>query len=146
MTLSTYDTAVKPEWIDYNGHMSEAFYVLVFGFATDEAMAAVGLDEDYRAATGCSLYTVEAHVRYLDEVGLGTELHVSTEIIGAAAKKLHIAHTMVAGDAVVATEEILALHVGQREGRTEPLPEAVQQRVQAALSDAPAWAGRRVLA
>ncbi|WP_119698600.1 thioesterase family protein [Microbacterium halotolerans] len=146
MSLTTYDTAVKREWIDYNGHMSEAFYVLVFGFATDEAMAAIGLDEDYRAATGCSLYTVEAHVRYLDEVGLGAELRVSTEIIGGAAKKLHIAHTMSSGGTLVATEEILALHVGQREGRSEPLPDDVQQRVQAALCDAPAWAGRRVLA
>ncbi len=31
----TYEGPVKPEWIDYNGHMSEAFYVLVFGYETD---------------------------------------------------------------------------------------------------------------
>jgi acyl-CoA thioesterase FadM len=26
---------VRPEWVDYNGHMSEAYYVLIFGDATD---------------------------------------------------------------------------------------------------------------
>ena len=29
---------VRPEWIDYNGHLSEAYYVLVFGHATDAVM------------------------------------------------------------------------------------------------------------
>ncbi|WP_105566041.1 thioesterase family protein [Microbacterium halophytorum] len=144
MTLSTYETAVKPEWIDYNGHMSEAFYVLVFGFATDEAMAALGLDEAYRDDSGRSLYTVEAHVRYLDEVALGTELRVTTEVIGVAPKKLHLAHTMLAGDTVVATEEILGLHVAQQEGRTVPLPDTVERRARASLRTAPSWAGRSI--
>src|SRR5699024_6804304 len=53
--LSTYSTPVREEWIDYNGHLSEAYYVLVFGFATDAAMEALGLGEDSREATGCSL-------------------------------------------------------------------------------------------
>ena len=41
--LSTWDEAVRPEWIDYNGHLSEAYYVLVLGHATDAAMAASAL-------------------------------------------------------------------------------------------------------
>src|SRR5699024_6511063 len=43
MILSTCDTPVREDWIDYNGHLSEAYYVLVFGFATDTAMDALGL-------------------------------------------------------------------------------------------------------
>lgn len=144
MSSFGYETPVKPEWIDYNGHMSEAFYVLVFGFATDKAMDALGLDSAYRASSGCSLYTVEAHVRYLDEVSLGDHLRVMTEIVGTTEKKLHLAHTMFVGETVVATEEILGLHVHQQQGRTVPFPEAVQQRSTAALRDAPSWVGRAV--
>ena len=51
---------MQPEWIDYNGHLSEPYYVLVCGHATDAVMEAVGLGPDYRAETGASLYTVEA--------------------------------------------------------------------------------------
>lgn len=144
MSTFTYITPVKPEWIDYNGHMSEAFYVLVFGFATDRTMDALGLDSAYRASSECSLYTVEAHVRYLHEAGLGDQLHVMTEVVGVTEKKLHLGHTMFVGDDVVATEEILGLHVHQKKGRTVPFPEAVEQRAAAALRDAPWWAGRAV--
>lgn len=40
--FSVYRTTVKDEWIDYNAHLSEAYYVLVFGFATDAAMDELG--------------------------------------------------------------------------------------------------------
>ena len=59
---------VLDEWIDYNGHLSEPYYVLVFGHATDAVMDHVGLGPEYRARESASLFTVEAHVRYLDQV------------------------------------------------------------------------------
>jgi acyl-CoA thioester hydrolase len=116
---------VRPEWIDYNGHLSEAYYVLVFGFATDALMDRIGLDEGYRASTGCSLYTVEAHIRYLREVGPDADLLVRSTIIDRGAKKLRIAHEMFVDDERVATEEITALHVDGKAGRTTPLPRSV---------------------
>ena len=63
--ITPYRTEIKQEWIDYNGHLSEAYYVLICGFATDQLMIDIGLDEEYRKSTGCSLYTVETHLRYL---------------------------------------------------------------------------------
>ncbi len=143
MTLASYETVVKPEWIDYNGHFSEGYYVLVFGFATDQAMDALGLGTEYRTRTGCSLFTVEAHIRYLQEVGSGAPLTVTTQIIGVADKKLHLAHWMRSGDDLIATEEILGLHIDQRQGHTVALPSQVQQAAQSQLSAAPDWSGRR---
>ncbi|MQA82272.1 MAG: thioesterase [Streptosporangiales bacterium] len=133
---------VRPEWIDYNGHLSEAYYVLAFGFATDALMDRVGLDETYRARTGCSLYTVEAHVRYLDEVGAGAELAIATTVVGAGAKKLHLCHEMAVAATVVATEEILALHVG--EGRAVPFPAEVAERLAPLVEPPPSYAGRAI--
>ncbi|WP_220471765.1 thioesterase family protein [Tomitella gaofuii] len=147
--LSTYRTAVRPEWIDYNGHMSEAFYVLVFGYATDEAMDVLGLGPRYRERTGCSLYTVEAHIRYLQEVPLGAPLTVHTEVVGVAGKKLHLAHSMSAAlagaePALVSTEEILGVHVDQNAGGAVPLPDEVLTAARGAQTPAPAWSGRAV--
>lgn len=142
--LSTYSTPVREEWIDYNGHLSEAYYVLVFGFATDAAMDALGLGEEYREKTGRSLYTVEAHVRYLDEVSRGAQLEVSTRVVGTAEKKLHLAHEMRVDGEVVATEEILGIHVDQGSGRATVLPEATRASAAERTVDAPAWVGRAI--
>ena len=142
--LSTYSTPVREEWIDYNGHLSEAYYVLVFGFATDAAMEALGLGEDYREATGCSLYTVEAHVRYVQEVNRDAQLEVRTLVAGSAQKKLHLAHEMRVDGEVVATEEILGIHVDQTSGRATVLPEATRASAVEHTVPAPAWVGRSV--
>jgi acyl-CoA thioesterase FadM len=138
-SLPAYRCTVLPEWIDYNGHMSEAFYVLVFGFATDQVMDELGMDKLYRQETRSSLYTVEAHVRYLLETGLGAEL-----------KKLHLAHELRSGDQLAATEEILALHVNKLTGRTEAFPQAINDNITrvrpTSEHQTPEWVGRKVTA
>ena len=135
---------VRPEWIDYNGHLSEAYYVLVFGFATDAVMDQIGLDETYRRDTGCSLYTVEAHVRYLREVAPDSELVVTSRIVGTGAKKLRLCHEMAVDGEPVATEEIMALHVDGEQGRTAPFPDAVAERITALAEEPPEYAGRAI--
>jgi acyl-CoA thioester hydrolase len=141
--LPPFEQTVRAEWIDYNGHMSEAFYVLVFGHATDAMMDAVGLGPTYREHTGCSLYTVESHIRYLKEVAEGAALTVRTRVLGTAEKKLHFAHEMCVEDDTVATSELFALHIGP-EGST-PFPDEVHKRL-AELTEAtpPEWAGRAI--
>ncbi|MBQ0866692.1 thioesterase family protein [Streptomyces smyrnaeus] len=140
--LPSFEQTVRPEWIDYNGHMSEAFYVLVFGHATDAMMDAVGLGPTYRERTGCSLYTVEAHVRYLSEVPEGAPLAVRTRVLGVAGKKLRFVHEMNVEDRVVATSELFALHVGA--AGSVPFPDEVEQRLADLVEEAPEWAGRAI--
>lgn len=151
--LPYYRQTVRPEWIDYNGHMSEAFYVLVFGHATDAMMIETGLGPRYREQSNCSLYTAEAHVRYLQEVDEGAELTVRTRILGADAKKVRFAHEMYVGEGgpdaaraePVATTELLGIHVDQGKGRAVPLPDAVQERFSGLVEqDLPDWAGRAI--
>ena len=137
---------VRPEWIDYNGHLSEAYYVLVFGHATDALMDRIGLDEAYRRSTGNSLYTVEAHVRYLDEVPAGSDLTVTTRVIGADAKRVRLAHELVVADRLRATEEIMALHVDGEEGRTTPFPDEVRTTLAELVTEPPDYAGRSIAA
>ncbi|MGX1885019.1 thioesterase family protein [Streptomyces sp. NPDC055287] len=145
---------VRPEWIDYNGHMSEAFYVLVFGHATDAMMIETGLHSSYRESTGCSLYTVEAHIRYLRDVAEGSHLAVRTRILGVDAKKARFAHEMYVLDeadatpapsaAPVATTELLAVHVDQKAGRAAPFPDTIRERLTNQKEEPPVWAGRSI--
>lgn len=135
---------VRPEWLDYNGHLSEAFYVLVFGHATDGLLDAMGLDADYRERNGCSLYTVEAHVRYLQEVPGERELTVSSVVAAFDAKRVHVCHEMYVAGELVATEELLAVHVDQHAGRSCELPGHATVWLESAGGPAPEYAGRSV--
>ncbi len=142
MTSSVWREPVRDEWIDYNGHLSEAYYVLVFGHATDAVMDAVGLGPEYRSANDASLYTVEAHVRYLAEVPAGSDLEVRSSIIGVTAKLLWIWHELWVSGRLRATEEALGVHV--RGGSSTPLPADVAARARDACVTPPADASRRI--
>ncbi|TDC88236.1 thioesterase [Saccharopolyspora aridisoli] len=133
---------VRPEWVDYNGHLSEAYYVLVFGFATDALMDQIGMDSCYLERTGCSLYTVEAHVRYLREVPPDSEMLITTRVVEVGAKKLRLCHEMVVDDVLRATTELVALHVDSGQGRTSPFPEGITEALNTRLEAAPDYAGR----
>ena len=78
----TYRTAVLPAWVDYNGHLRDAYYLLICSFATDGLMDLIGLDEAGRVRSGHTLYTLECHLNYLAEVKLGVELQVRTQLLG----------------------------------------------------------------
>jgi acyl-CoA thioester hydrolase len=133
---------VQDAWIDYNGHLSEPYYVLVFGHATDAVMDEVGLGPDYREANDASLYTVEAHVRYLAEVAPDSELEVRSSVIGATHKLLWMWHELWVDGRLRATEEVLGVHVTG--GRSAPFPDAVAARVSAACVDPPEEASGQI--
>lgn len=92
--LITYRTQIQEDWVDYNGHLRDAFYLLIFSYATDALMERIGLDADSRGQTGHSLFTLEAHVNYLHEVKLGTEVWVQTRVLSFDQKRLQLFHSL----------------------------------------------------
>ena len=142
MTFSVWREPVQDDWIDYNGHLSEAYYVLVLGHATDAVIDAVGLGPEYRSANDASLYTVEAHIRYLAEVSAGSDLEVRSSIIGVTGKLLWIWHELWVDGRLRATEEVLGVHV--RGGSSAPLPADIAARAREACVTPPEQAGRRI--
>ncbi|WP_295472775.1 thioesterase family protein [uncultured Pseudomonas sp.] len=133
--LTTYRTEISPDWVDYNGHLRDAFYLLIFSYATDALMDTLGLDSANRDASGHSLFTLELHLNYLHEVKLGAEVEVHTQLIGYDAKRLHLFHSLHrVGDAtLLAGNEQMLLHVDLAGPRSAPFTEATRQRL-AALS------------
>ena len=86
-----YRTPIDPQWIDYNGHLRDAYYGLILSLATDSLMDRLGMDAAYRAHTRCTLYTVEMHIHYLREVHEGDVVIVNVAILGSDAKRIHAA-------------------------------------------------------
>ena len=149
--LSTYCSEVLPKWVDYNGHLRDAYYLLLFSLATDALMDQLGLDAAGRAATGHSLYTLECHLNFVHEVKLGQQVEVRTQILGHDAKRLHLNHSLhLLGQAPqLAASEQLLLNVATALGRAAPFAETVHGKV-AALArlhqglPAPQFAGRAI--
>jgi acyl-CoA thioester hydrolase len=128
-----FRTSIAPEWIDYNGHLRDAYYSLIFSLATDALMDRVGLDEPYRTRTRCTLYTLEMHIHFLHEVMKTDVVDVSVRILGTDRKRIHAALDMRCDryPDPVATAELMLLHVRQGD---EPKAEAFPPEVVEALA------------
>ena len=124
---------VPQSWTDYNGHVNEAHYLEVFAQASDRLMELVGAGADYIAA-GMSFFTVESHLRHLDEVKGGAPIRVTTQLLSGQGKKLHLFHRLENGAGrLAATGEHLLLHVDLATRRSCPPASGVAAAV-AALS------------
>ncbi|WP_271410272.1 thioesterase family protein [Pseudomonas sp. Q1-7] len=131
--LTTYRTAILPDWVDYNGHLRDAFYLLIFSYATDALMDGIGLDEQGRAATGHTLFTLECHLNYLAEVKLGADVEVRTQLLAHDAKRLHIHHGLYrcGEEELLAASEQMLMNVEAESSRSAVFAAAVAGRVEA---------------
>ncbi|MEX6666134.1 thioesterase family protein [Pseudomonas sp. W2-17] len=128
--LITYKTSVLADWVDYNGHLRDAYYLLIFSFATDAFMDRIGLASDDRDASGHSLFTLEAHINFLHEVKLGEAVEVRTHIIGHDRKRVQLYHGLykAEGDVELAASEQMLLHVDLAAGpKSAPFSDASLQ-------------------
>jgi acyl-CoA thioester hydrolase len=145
--LSTGGRVVPPEWIDYNGHMMDAYYFMAFTEATEAFLDHVGLGAAYQARTGSGIYTVESHLCFLSSVPSGATLAYHTQLLGHDAKRLHVFHLMTRTGSVAATCELMFLHVSG--DRVAPMPPEAASAVAALAADhaalpRPDQAGRRI--
>ena len=127
--LETGGRTVPDEWIDYNGHMMDAYYFVAFTEATEALLDHVGLGAAYRAETGSGIYTAESHLCFARGVGAGARLRYVSQVLGCDEKRLHVFHRMTQepGGQEVATNELMFLHVDVAIQRVVPIPPAHHQ-------------------
>jgi len=130
-----YETEVLPAWVDYNGHMNVAYYVLVFDGATDVFMDRIGLGAERRKRDGNTLFTVEGHITYKREVHSGDRLVCDLSLLGYDEKRLRFISRMYQKEEgyLAATMEWLHLHVDLKSRRVTPIPEDVSQKLSGML-------------
>jgi len=134
--LSLHRATILPEWIDYNGHMNVAFYVLVFDHATDELFDFVGLNEAYRQANNCSAFALETQVGYLRELHEGDAVRIETRMIDHDHRSMHFFHAMFveeSGD-LAATSEWINIHVDMATRRSSNFGPPVFDRLAEVLA------------
>jgi acyl-CoA thioester hydrolase len=145
------EIAVRPEWIDYNGHTNMAYYVFMFDKATDVLFDALHVGQAYRRDTDYTMYALESHGTYERETKLGDKMRIVAQLLDADTKRIHffLRMTMADGGEQVATFEMVVLHVDLAGPRAAPFPAALQAGIDAMLAahralPVPPEAGRKV--
>jgi len=138
LELPAYRVRIDPEWIDYNGHLRDAYYGLIASYAVDEVMDHLGIDAAYRERTHCTLYSLEMHLHYLHEVKISDDLAVTTRVLDFDRKRMHVGCRFGCSRvaAPVATAEMMLLHVHQGEKpASTPFPDDVMVKLEALQKD-----------
>ncbi|HLY91033.1 MAG TPA: thioesterase family protein [Acetobacteraceae bacterium] len=151
MQFPQYEGEVLPQWIDANGHMNLAYYIVLFDGATDALYDLIGVGQAYRDATGNSTFTAETHTLYERELLLGERVRVVSHLLGVDTKRLHYFHEMFHADTGhrVAAQELIGLHIDLRIRRVAPFQPDLLARLRAAVrargdQPLPQGVGRRI--
>ena len=144
-TLKLHSEPLQDAWLDAYGHLNEAYYLVPFSNCTWKLQDHFGIGVDYFEETGCAIYTVETHLRYLNDVRKPAVMDIESMIIDSDEKRIWFAHQMLVNGDLCATGEFMVLHYNTREGKTSPMPDNIQAKLQeAALSERPDWVGRQL--
>ena len=71
-----YTETVRSEWIDRNGHMNSAYYVLAFDQSASAYLSDVGISDDYVKDHSCGVFWGDLQIRYVKEVVELSLIHI----------------------------------------------------------------------
>lgn len=129
MSIPTYvyTDVVRPEWIDFNGHMTDAAYAIIFSYSLNELMNFIRLNEQGRAGYDYTIFTLETRLIYLKEAKEGEALHVTMQLIDTDTKRLHVFFTMEnkSGDCLATSEQML-IGMDTKAHQSAVFPDSVQ--------------------
>ncbi len=149
--ITRYEASVRPEWIDYSGHMNLGYYLLVFEDAARHLFTQLDVSEAYRKRTNHALFATETHIVFECELREDDPLRFESRILDATEKALDVMHFMrhAAEGYLAATNQVLYLNVDLARRRAAAFPADAMARVRA-LAEAhaalprPPQAGRAI--
>jgi len=129
--IRTATRAVPPEWIDYNGHMNVAYYLMAIDQSLDEVFDKLGLGEALVKSRHMGPMALASQIHYLDELLEGQRFACDFQLLDADQKRMHLFVTMHHLDkgTVAATYEGLSLNVDLEARRSIAYPEDCLARI-----------------
>ena len=123
---------VKSDWIDINGHMNMAYYLLVFDQAIDHVWQEIGLGARYLEEKNASTFTLQAQIQYIQEVMVDDPLRVEFQLLGYDQKRIHCFQRMYHAEQgyLAATEERMTVHVDMTKRKSAPLPQTISNTLE----------------
>ena len=132
---------VLPEWIDFNGHMNVAYYVLMFDLGVDALWIDFGVTEDHVQKNQSSTFAVESHVLYRRELKLDDPYIITSQILAFDEKRIHQFQRMYhATDGYLsASVEWMHLHVDLASRRVAPWPANILDGIRSVAEQQGKW-------
>jgi len=129
--FSGASAVVRPEWIDYNGHMNVGYYHVAFDVAAEDFFQFLGFTPEFRREYGVTTFALESHLNFLREVKEGDALRFEARLLDHDAKRIHFYQEMfhATGGYLAASCESLSACVSQAARRTTPMPAALLERL-----------------
>lgn len=127
---------VRPEWIDYNGHMNVAYYLLAFDKATDPFFDTLGIGEKSAREDRAGPFALQNQIFFLREVREGDPLRITMQLLDHDTKKVHYFLSMYHADKgyLAATLEQITVFVDLETRKTRPFTEETQMKVKALMA------------
>jgi acyl-CoA thioester hydrolase len=109
--LAIHRSTVLPDWVDWNGHMNVAFYVLGKHGMT---------------------FVLETHVTYDRELREGAPMRFTTQLLDRDAKRVHLYHEMFHAEQgyLAATNETIVMNIDYASRRSAPWPVQAAERLE----------------
>jgi acyl-CoA thioester hydrolase len=122
---------VKPDWIDYNGHMNVGYYHVVFDMAAESFFEWASLDANFRNANNGTTFALESHLHFIREIREGSPMRFETRLIDFDYKRFHYYMEMFneQEDYLAASYESVSAWVDQSTRKTAPMPNALTARM-----------------
>jgi len=149
--LESLRSTIKPEWIDFNGHMNVGYYVVAFDLGSMAFLDAVGMGFTYPERRGGSTFGLEMHVTYDREIHKDDPFVIFTRVLDCDQKRIHMYHEMRHGTEgwLASTNEIITMHIDMDKRRSAPFPSDIMttlNRIKEAHADLtiPSGVGRKI--
>ncbi|MEQ8392451.1 MAG: thioesterase family protein [Thalassospira sp.] len=144
--LEAYRGKIKPEWIDFNGHMNVGYYVVAFDLGSMAFLDGVGMGFTYPERRGGSTFGLEMHVTYDREIHKDDPFVIFTRVLDCDQKRIHMYHEMRHGTEgwLASTNEIITMHIDMEKRRSAPFPSDIMttlNRIKEAHADLPVPSG-----
>lgn len=134
--LVVYRDKVQPDWIDYNGHLNDAYYVVAFSRGLDGFMEAIGLNAAFRDQNQVSMFTLQCMTHYFKEIDEKEPFIITCQLIDHDHNKAHLYLQMwhqETGEEHAAFEAMM-LHMDMAERRSAPWRPETKEKVKAILA------------
>ena len=134
--LFSTTATVRPEWIDYNGHMNMGHYLVAFDLvATDGFFDYLGIGVEHKRTVGKSTFSLASNIDFLQEVMEGDALRFTTQLVDFDHKRLHFFHRLYHADQgyLAATNENLGMYIDMQNRRSTTFSDAQMARFQQEL-------------
>jgi len=129
-------TVVPQEYVDFNGHLNVLYHLqLDLKGCGQVFQGSLGIHDEYRAATGNTIFTAEHHLRYYAEARVGETTTTHARMISRSDKVFQLMVFLLNHDTsrLVNSLEATLIHVSLETRRPTPMPDTVVSALDAMI-------------